>query len=130
MNFTADYGVHGTSFTDMTNNLPCVYICNTHQIIIGKIGIQTESIHFTGKLLREFLANESGNLDAFTFYFFLPNTIIANMIIGHYQYLPGIGRICKYFLISGHTSIKTDFAGCCADFSNGGSFKDTAILQH
>lgn len=77
----------------------------------------------------EIAAHKTRNFNAFTLYFLIMNAVVADVNIGGNEDLTSIGRICKNFLIAGHTGIEADFTGGGADFSGGFTAKYGAIFE-
>src|SRR5690606_27942067 len=64
----------------------------------------------TGIVVAKIFTDKAGDLNGIGFHFLFLGTVIAYMGIGSYHYLAEIGRIRKYFLITGHSGIETYFA--------------------
>lgn len=77
----------------------------------------------------EIAANKTCDFDAFTLHFLIVNAVVTNVNIGGNEDLTSVGRICKNFLVTGHTGIEADFASGGADFTGGFTAKYGAIFE-
>src|SRR5690606_6490094 len=85
--------------------------------------------HRPAKTDIEVLADQASDLDFIRLLLGRCDTIIANVRIGGYHDLTIIGRISKDLLIARGTGVKTDFAGCRANFPGSLAMVNRSVSQ-
>ena len=127
--FRRNDAVHGAAFADVLHERPRVHVVDGYHAFRLKIILNAPVSILAAVRHVEIAAHEACDFYAIALNFLIFNAVVADVDISGDQYLPGVRRVGKNFLISGHTCVEADFAGGGAGFSGGFAREDTAVFE-
>src|SRR5438034_1403824 len=109
---------------------PGINIIDRYYLLCFKIFLQRCISHKAAVFLFQVAAYYSLYFYTIAFYIASLYTIITNVHTIHDQYLAIITGVGKYFLVTGHSGIKTNFTGGGTNFTKGFAIKNIAIFKN
>src|SRR3989337_4059120 len=107
----------------------CIHIPDRYDVISDQIFFQGTFRQFPGILIFQVAADQAFYFYIVRFYILVLYTVVTNMNGVHDQYLAIITWICKYFLVSGHSGVKTNFSCSSTNGAKGFTITNGAVLQ-
>src|SRR5207237_651017 len=120
---------HGAFIAYVANQLAGINIRYTYNVLFLKIILYRFIGLFTAVGNVIVFANKAGNLYLSRFHFVGINAIVTNVRVCGHHYLPKVGWVGKYFLVTGHAGVKANFARSGAYFACGFTIKSGSVGQ-
>ena len=108
--------------------MACINAVNSHNIMALQVFRQGFRCTPVAGFKTTFTHYKTAYVWLFGFHIIGIDVVIADMGIGHGYNLPGIRRVCKDFLISGHTGIEHQFSGRFTFRAHSAPFKYASVF--